>query len=71
MSQTPIYEILRRIKPLAKHHQAAYLRSQIGAEQGSTNGKQNVHRTSVRIRELQAALQDVMTKQLRKENRAA
>lgn len=71
MSQTPIYEILRRIKPLAKKHQAASLRSAICREQTDSHGKINIYRTSVRIRELQAALQDVMTKQLRMENRAA
>jgi hypothetical protein len=66
MKQTSISEILRRIRPLAKHHQAAYLRSQIAMESGG-----NIHRTSVRIRELQAALQDVMTRQLKREGRAA
>lgn len=66
MSQIPIHEMLRKIRPLAKHHQAAYLRGHIASEQ---NG--NVHRTSVRIREMQAALQDVITKQLKRENRNA
>lgn len=70
MSQPSIFEILRKIRPLAQMHQAAYLRSMICVEQ-TVNGKLNIHRTSVRIRELQAALQDVQTKRLRKENRAA
>lgn len=71
MKLTPIADILRRIRPLAKHHQVAHLRGHIASEQGYSNGKPNIHRTSVRIRELQAELQDVITKQLRRENRAA
>lgn len=66
MKHTPLAQILRQIRPLAKHHQAAYLRSHIASEQGG-----NVRRTSVRIRELQAALQDIVTKQLKREVRAA
>jgi hypothetical protein len=69
--KTSIAEILRRIRPLAKQHQAAHLRGIIASEQGYSNGKPNIHKTSVRIRELQAALQDVMTRQLKREGRAA
>lgn len=72
MRFTPIAEILRRIRPLAKHHQAAHLRGHIASEQGSrADGKPNLHKTSVRIRELQEALKDVMLKQLKRESRAA
>jgi hypothetical protein len=71
VKHTPIAEIVRRIQPLALKHQAAHLRGHIASEQGYTNGKPNVHKTSVRIRELQAALQDVTTRRLRRENRAA
>lgn len=67
MKPTPIAEIIRRIRPLAAHHKAAYLRSQIEIESGG-----NIHRTSVRIRELQAALHEVQMRRLRsKAERAA
>jgi hypothetical protein len=66
MKPSSIAEILRRIRPLAKQHQVAHLRSIIASEQGG-----NIYRTSVRIRELQAALKDILNKQLRKEGRAA
>lgn len=66
MKLTPLDKILRQIRPLAKHHQAAYLRSHIASEQGG-----NVRRTSVRIRELQAALAEIVLRQMKKENRAA
>ena len=46
----PISEILRRIRPLNKMHQAAHLRGIIASEQGYTSGKPNLHKTSVRIR---------------------
>lgn len=71
MKSTPISEIMRHLRVLALPHQAAFLRSKIAVEQGNTNGKQNIHKTSVRIRELQAALQDIQMRRLRKENRAA
>ena len=70
MKQTSIAEILRRIRPLAQMHQAAYLRSMIVKEQTDGNGKLNIHRTSVRIRELQAALQDIQTRRLKREKAA-
>lgn len=71
MKPTPIAEILRRIRPLAQMHQAEHLRRHIAAEQGSTDGKQNFLKTSVRIRELQAALSDVQRRRLKREGRAA
>jgi hypothetical protein len=66
MKQTPLADILRKIRPLALHHQAAYLRSHIAVESGG-----NVHKTSVRIRELQAALHDVTMRRLKREGKAA
>ena len=71
MKSTPIAEILRRIRPLARQHQVAHLRGIIASEQGYTDGKPNIHRTSVRIRELQAELKVILNKQLKRENRAA
>jgi hypothetical protein len=66
MKPTPIAEILRRIRPLAKQHQISHLRDIIASEQGG-----NIYRTSVRIRELQAALKDILNKQLKRESKAA
>jgi hypothetical protein len=66
MKRTSISEILRRIRPLAKHHQVYHLRGVISSEQGG-----NIYKTSVRIRELQAALKDILNKQLKRENRSA
>ena len=65
MKHTPLADILRKIRPLALHHQAAYLRSHIAVESGG-----NVHKTSVRIRELQAALHDVTMRRLKREKAA-
>jgi hypothetical protein len=65
MKQTPLADILRKIRPLALHHQAAYLRSHIAVESGG-----NMHKTSVRIRELQAALHDVTMRRLKREKAA-
>jgi hypothetical protein len=65
MKQTPLADILRKIRPLALHHQAAFLRSHIAVESGG-----NVHKTSVRIRELQAALHDVTMRRLKREKAA-
>jgi hypothetical protein len=62
---TPIAEILRRIRPLARQHQIAHLRGIIASEQGG-----NIHKTSVRIRELQAALKPILNRQLKRENAA-
>lgn len=61
MKPSPIHEILRRIRPLAPFHQASHLRGLIASEP----------RRSIRRRELEAALQAIMNKQLRKENRVA
>lgn len=65
MRLTPISEILRRIRPLALMHQAAHLRGHIASEQGG-----NPHKTSVRIRELQAALGNVQMRRLKRERAA-
>ncbi len=65
MRLMPISEMLRKIRPLALHHQAAYLRGHIASEQGG-----NVHKTSVRIRELQAALTDINIRRLKREKAA-
>jgi hypothetical protein len=70
MKPTPIAEILRRIRPLAQQHQAAHLCGQIASEQGYSDGKPNLHKTSVRIRELQAALADVQMRRLKRERAA-
>lgn len=61
MKPTPIHELLRRIKPLAPFHKMAHLRGLISSEP----------KRSIRRRELEAALKDLVNKQLRKENRAA
>ncbi len=66
MKLTPIADMLRKIRPLALHHQAAYLHGHIATEQGG-----NIHRTSVRIRELQAALKDIQVRRLKRERSAA
>ncbi len=66
MKHTSIHEMLRRIRPLALHHQAAYLAGHIASERGD-----NLHKTSVRIRELQLALRDIQTRRLKREGRAA
>lgn len=68
MKPTPIAEIIRHIRPLAPMHKAAHLRGLIASEQGYSDGKPNLHKTSVRIRELQAALADVQMKRLRIES---
>lgn len=70
MRLTPIADILRRVRPLALQHQAAHIRGHIASEQGYSNGKPNVHKTSVRIRELQAALQDIQLRRLKREKAA-
>jgi hypothetical protein len=54
-----IAEILRRARTLLPIHQAAYLRWLIASEP----------RRSIRCVELEAALKDVISKQLRRENR--
>jgi hypothetical protein len=59
--KTPICEVLRRIRPLAPIHKAAHLRALIFAEP----------RRSLRRQELEAALKQIVNRQLRKESRAA
>lgn len=60
MKPTPIHEVLRRIRPLAPFHQVAHLRGLIASEP----------KRSIRRRELEAALREIMRKQLRRENRS-
>jgi hypothetical protein len=64
MKPTPIAEVLRRIRPLSREQKMHHLRGIIASEQGYTDGKPNIHKTSVRIRELQAALKAVVNKAL-------
>lgn len=61
MKPTPIFEVLRRIKPLAPFHQAAHLRGLISAEP----------RRSIRRHELEEALKAIVNRQLKREVRAA
>lgn len=71
MKPIPISEMLRKIRPLALHHQAAYLRGHIASEQGcDEKGRTCIHKTSVRIRELQAALADITMRRLKREKAA-
>lgn len=70
MSLLPIAEILRRAERLPTLSlRAMYINGHIRSEQGvDAFGKPDIHKTSVRIRELQAALKDI---QLRRLKRAA
>ena len=61
MSQTPIHEVLKRIQRLPLAHKAAHLAALVKLEQ----------KRSIRRADLEAALKDVRTRQLRKESRAA
>lgn len=61
MKPTPIHEVLRRIRPLAPFHKACHLRGLISVEP----------KRSMRRREMEAALKEIVNKQLRKESRAA
>ena len=61
MKPTPIATILRRIRPLPPIHKAAHLRALIACEP----------RRSIRRVELEAALKDIINRQLKKEARAA
>ena len=70
MGLTPISEILRRIRPLALKHQAAHLAGHIASEQSGSDGKPNRQKTSVRIREMQAALRDIQVRRLKRERAA-
>ena len=58
---TPIFTILRRMKPLPLAHQIAHVRHLVAQEKPR----------SVRRGELEALLKQLMLRQLRKENRAA
>ncbi len=61
-----ISEILRRAQTLPTLGlRAKYLTGHISSEQGG-----NVHKTSVRIRELTAALRNVQTRRLKRERAA-
>ena len=59
MKPSPLHEIMRRIRPLAPFHQAAHLRGLIASEP----------RRSIRRAELESALREVMTRQIKKEIR--
>jgi len=61
MKSTPIAVILRRIRPLAKQHQVAHLRGIIASEP----------KRGIRRHELEAALKDIINKQLKRECRVA
>lgn len=56
-----IFEVIRRIKPLSPFQQATHLRALIAGE----------CLRSVRRREFEAALRQIVLRQLKKENRAA
>lgn len=59
--KTPVFEILRRIRPLAPIHKVDHLRRLIAVESPR----------SIRRQELEFALRDVITKQLIKERKSA
>ena len=61
MKHTPIHVVISRLKPLALHHQIAHLRALVSVEKPY----------SVRRNELEILLREKLTKQLRKETRAA
>lgn len=66
MKLQPIADILRRAQTLPTLGlRAKYLTGHIASEQGG-----NRHRTSVRIRELQAALSDIQLRRLKRERAA-
>lgn len=58
---TPIHVVCTRLKRIPLHHQIAHLKALVANEKPR----------SVRRVELEALLKERMTKQLRKENRAA
>lgn len=61
-----IADILRRAQQLPTLGlRAKYLHGHIASEKGD-----NIHRTSVRIRELQAALSDIQIRRLKRERAA-
>jgi hypothetical protein len=57
MKPTPIHEVLRRIGPLSLQHKAAHLRGLIASEA----------KRSIRRADLEAALKDIVNRQLRRE----
>lgn len=59
MKPTPLCEVLRRIRPLPPVHKAAHLRALISQEP----------KRSLRRAELERALQEIVNKQLGRENR--
>lgn len=61
MTKTPLHQVWRNTKQMTPFNRMAYLRGLISSEP----------KRSIRRRELEEALQDLVTKQLRKENRAA
>ena len=60
-TKTPLHEVLRRIQRLPLAHKAAHLAALVKIEPPR----------SIRRRELETALKDIRTRQLRKESRAA
>lgn len=63
---TPIHDIIRKSQLLPTLGlRAKYLCRHIASEKGG-----NIHRTSVRIRELQAALQNIQNRRLKRERAA-
>lgn len=61
MKPTPLHILVTRLKRLPLHHQIAHLRALISFEKPY----------SIRRNELESLLCDKLTKQLRRENRAA
>ena len=61
MKSTPIHQMLRQMQKLAPFHQQAYLNGQISS----------LPKRSVRRAELEFALRDLITRQLKRENRNA
>ncbi len=65
---TPISDILARANLLPTLGlRAKYLTGHIASEQGTrADNKPNLHKTSVRIRELQAALRSIQNRRLKR-----
>jgi hypothetical protein len=60
-TKAPIHVVLRRIRPLAPVHKVAHLRGLIASEP----------KRSIRRHELEEALKEIMTRQIKREGRAA
>ncbi len=60
MKPTAIHEVLRRIRPLARHHKIYHLRGLIASER----------KRSMRRAEMEAALKQIVNEQIRVEVRA-